>query len=265
MFNFHNHTFRCNHASGQDEDYVLQAIQHGYSTIGFSDHAPYLFPKDHKSGFRIQNDMAEDYVKSVLELKERYSGVIDIKLGFEVEYYPDLIEKELEYLGGFNYDFIILGQHFTDNEYEDYAKYSGSETNSVAVLDKYISQVILGAKSGYFSYVAHPDLINFTGDNELYIKKMTYLIKRLKDINIPLEFNFLGFTSGRNYPNDDFWRIVSQTGNDVIIGLDAHSPEVYSDKENLTFVHEYLSKLGIKPIDSIELINSKKEKQIIHE
>jgi len=46
-------------------------------------------------------------------------------------------------------------------------------------------------------------------------------------------FNFLGYTDKRNYPNNDFWQIVSKVKNDVVIGLDAHNPNVYDDKENL--------------------------------
>ena len=37
--NFHTHTTRCLHASGSDEEYVLKAIELGYKTLGFSDHA----------------------------------------------------------------------------------------------------------------------------------------------------------------------------------------------------------------------------------
>lgn len=171
MFNLHTHTYRCHHASGKDEEYVIKAIENGYSTIGFSDHAPYLFPNGYVSSFRMLPNEAEGYAKSINSLKEKYKGKIDIKLGFELEYYPALFEKEIEFLKTFNYDYLILGQHYVDNEYEDYAIYSDSPTKSPAVLDKYISQVILGAKSGYYTYVAHPDLINFKGDSELYIKK----------------------------------------------------------------------------------------------
>lgn len=253
MFNLHTHTYRCHHASGKDEEYVIKAIENGYSTIGFSDHAPYLFPNGYVSSFRMLPNEAEGYAKSINSLKEKYNGKIDIKLGFELEYYPALFEKEIEFLKTFNYDYLILGQHYVDNEYEDYAIYSDSPTKSPAVLDKYISQVILGAKSGYYTYVAHPDLINFKDDSELYIKKMTYMITELKKIGIPLEFNFLGFTAKRNYPNLDFWKIVSEVGNDVVIGLDAHCPSVYDDKENLQKVKQILKNLNITPLDKIEL------------
>lgn len=43
MFNLHTHTYRCHHAKGTDEEYVIKAIENGYDLIGFSDHAPYLF------------------------------------------------------------------------------------------------------------------------------------------------------------------------------------------------------------------------------
>lgn len=253
MYNFHNHTYRCNHASGSDEDYVLEAIKNGYTTMGFSDHAPYKFPPKHKSGFRISLDKAEDYANSINALKEKYKSMIDIKLGFEVEYYPELIEDELEYLAGFKYDYIILGQHFTDNEYEPHSHYSGSKTDKVTILDKYISQVLLAAKSGKFTYIAHPDLINFNGEKDIYLSKMKYMLERLKEYDIPLEFNFLGFTDKRNYPNMDFWKMVKGIGNPVVIGLDAHKPSTYSDKENLERAKNALDSLGITPLDLKDL------------
>ena len=82
MYNFHTHTFRCHHAEGSDEDYVLQAIKNGYDTIGFSDHAPYLFPNGYVSSFRMLPSDAKDYARSVDALKNKYQGKIDIKLGF---------------------------------------------------------------------------------------------------------------------------------------------------------------------------------------
>jgi histidinol-phosphatase (PHP family) len=63
----------------------------------------------------------------------------------------------------------------------------------------------------------------------------------------------LGFTAKRNYPNLDFWKIVSEVGNDVVIGLDAHNPSVYDDKENLQKAKQILQNLDITPLDKIEL------------
>lgn len=254
MFNLHTHTKRCRHATGNDEDYVQRAIANGYDLIGFSDHAPYIFPNRHKSGFRMKLKQTKNYADSINSLKNKYKSDIEIKFGFELEYYPQLFKKEIEYLKTFDYDYLILGQHFTDNEFENYAKYAASKTDSIAVLDKYISQLLLGVETGVFTYVAHPDLINFTGSREIYLSKMEYMLERLKESDIPIEFNFLGFIDKRHYPNDDFWKIAAEKKNRVVIGLDAHDPIMFDRTAQLEEAKRYLKNLGITPLEKIELI-----------
>jgi tRNA U38,U39,U40 pseudouridine synthase TruA len=39
--NYHTHTMRCKHAVGTDEEYVLEAIKHGYKVLAFTDHSPW--------------------------------------------------------------------------------------------------------------------------------------------------------------------------------------------------------------------------------
>ena len=36
-FNYHSHTKRCEHAIGEDEEYVKAAIANGFQVMGFSD------------------------------------------------------------------------------------------------------------------------------------------------------------------------------------------------------------------------------------
>ncbi|MBQ7739683.1 MAG: histidinol-phosphatase [Eubacterium sp.] len=253
-FNLHTHTFRCHHAKGTDEEYVLKAIENGYKTIGFSDHAPYIFDGKHISNFRIENDLTENYVNSINKLKEKYKDKIDIKLGYEVEYYPQFFEKEMEYLKSFGYDYLILGQHYTGSEVERWARYTGHKTYRKVDIDRYVSQVIEGVKTGEFAYVAHPDIINFAGLKSYYVQKMEYLVKELKKLDIPLEYNFLGFSDKRQYPNDTFWKLVKKHGNRVVVGLDAHYPCVYEETEQLKKLYMKLDKLGLEPIQNVEEI-----------
>lgn len=252
MKNYHTHTKRCRHATGEDREYVEAAIKAGFEEIGFSDHSPMLFSNDHISTFRMYVEEAEDYANSIKQLKEEYKNQISIKLGFELEYYPQLFENTLSFLKQFDYDYLILGQHYTDNEFEDYAHYTGRATSNPIHLDKYINQALAGIKTGEFAYIAHPDLINFTGDKKLYVEKMTYFCEELKALNCPLEFNMLGFSQKRNYPNKTFWDIVAQVKNDVIVGFDAHSPESLTNKSIYNDIIDYLKKLNIQPIDHIE-------------
>lgn len=253
MQNFHTHTFRCHHAKGLDREYVEAAIKAGYTEMGFSDHSPYIFPNEHYSDFRMRPEETEEYIESINRLKEEYRNKITIKTGFEAEYYPELFDKLLDFLSQFDYDYLILGQHFIKNEYDRGSFYCGNKTTSIETLDRYISQTLEGLKTGRFSYFAHPDLIHFTGSKKIYTEKMRYFTEELKKLDIPLECNFLGFWEKRHYPNKDFWKIVAETGNPVIIGLDAHQPEVYLDKKRLDKMKKFLSDLGIKPIENFEL------------
>ena len=60
-YNFHTHTFRCHHASGTPEEYVLRAIDVGIEYMGFSDHFPYRFA----DGYKL---LAEKLVSVVKEI-----------------------------------------------------------------------------------------------------------------------------------------------------------------------------------------------------
>ena len=80
---------------------------------------------------------------------------------------------------------------------------------------------------------------------------MTYFCEKLKELDVPLEFNLLGFSDKRNYPNSLFWEIVSEVGNKVIIGFDAHNPTALENLNTYNNALEYLNKLNITPIDTM--------------
>ncbi|MBR3738042.1 MAG: histidinol-phosphatase [Eubacterium sp.] len=255
MYNLHTHTKRCHHAQGEDEEYVLKAIENGYDILGFSDHAPHLFPNgEYVSTCRMLPEEADEYARSIDKLREKYKNDIEIKLGYEMEWYPKLIEKDIAFLKDIGYDYLILAQHYTDNEYEDFAKYCGHPTDDIEVVDKYINQLLEGAKSGLFTYVCHPDLIKFKKDKNINREKLNFLLDELKKIDIPLEYNFYGYFDKRHYPNPEFWQMAKEKGIKTVIGLDAHNPKVIEDKKRLDKMKKEIATLGIKPLETIELI-----------
>lgn len=253
MNNFHTHTTRCGHAFGKDRDYIEKAIKAGIKVLGFSDHAPMLFPDEkYYSNFRIKLKDVDDYFNSISLLKEEYKNDIEIHIGFEIEYLPKLFNITTSWLEEKGAEYFILGQHFTDNEYESYAHYCNSPTDSVELFNKYISQALAGLSSGKILYIAHPDLFKYTGPDNIYNEKMTYFCNEIKKLDKPLEFNLLGFSQHRNYPDKRFWNIASDIGNKVTIGFDAHSPEVFQNRLLYDEAREYLDKLNITPVE-IEL------------
>ena len=113
--NFHTHTTRCKHAIGTDEDYVKAALDGGFDVLGFADHAPWAFETDYVSHCRMLPTQWEDYKQSVLALKEKYRGQIDIHLGLECEHYDKYFDQLLR-LRDDGCEYFILGCHFLYSE-----------------------------------------------------------------------------------------------------------------------------------------------------
>ena len=221
--NYHSHTYRCHHAAGTQREYIERAIEAGIQVWGFSDHTPYPFNNGYVSNIRMLPEELEGYVKETLALKEEYRNEIEIHLGLEAEYYPRHFEDLIRLCEGYPIEYLILGQHAVGNEYE--GVYSGRATLDEVVLKGYCDQVIEGLETGKFMYVAHPDLINYTGDAAVYNRYMRNLCAQMKAHGIPGEINFLGLAEGRNYPDPRFWKIAGEEGLDVVFGIDAHRPE----------------------------------------
>lgn len=221
--NYHTHTWRCNHAIGDEESFVKAAMERGFSILGFSDHTPYWFPDGYRSGIRMTLEQLRGYCDTVLDLRRKYAGQIQIPLGLELEYYPDCLPNLLPILRDHGIEYLLLGQHFLGNEAGQ--PYAGRETSDVSILEGYCRQSMDAMQTGLFTYFAHPDLICFAGDDKTYRTHMRRLCREAKSCNLPLEINMLGLWSGRHYPNIRFWELAAEEGCSVVIGCDAHAPE----------------------------------------
>lgn len=248
FFNYHTHTKRCNHAVGTEQEYVESAIQKGMTVLGFSDHAPYLFPTtDYYSFFRMQTDELFAYADAVRSLQKQYERDIRILLGFELEYYPEFHKNEMEFLQKVSPDYIILGQHLLNNELDQVIS---SRLSTDEQLAAYVSQVLEGLQTGDFLYLAHPDLPGYGFSEQAVRREYRRLCEGAKALNIPLEINLLGMRSHRQYPDKRFFEIAAKVGNAVIIGSDAHEPENVVDQASESLAKDMVSSLGLKLIET---------------
>lgn len=250
LANYHTHTYRCGHAVGEDREYVETAIERGLKVLGFSDHVPMPFPDGRESNFRVHFAQLDDYVESVLNLRDEYKRDIDIRLGFEAEYYPDLFQAMLARLKSYPVDYLLLAQHFNDSRE---TVYNPSMAQDHTALVRYVDMVIEGMETGVFSYVAHPDLLYFAGRSAAYRQQMTRLCERAKALDIPLEINMLGLRTGRCYPNDRFWPIVKAMGCRAVIGCDAHDPNDVAEPKQLQLAMDFAARFQIVPEERIDL------------
>lgn len=249
--NYHTHTPLSNHAVDTPRDYVESALAAGTKLLGFSDHVPYPFANGHPSGFRIAVADTEKYVAEAAALRAEYADRIRILIGYEAEYYPAEFDAMLANIRRYDCDYLILGQHYTNNEYD--GEYVYRMTDSRDILTRYVNGAIAGMETGLFTYMAHPDLVLYRGDDAFYEAEMTRLCRAAKRCGMPLEINLLGLRARRAYPYDRFWEIAASLGCDAILGRDAHDAAALADADTEAAGRAFAARHGVRLLETVEL------------
>lgn len=251
-YNFHTHTVLCGHATGTQREYIEKAIASGIKRMGFSEHIPFKHDDGYQSYYRCPVEDAQKYIFETKKLKEEYKDKIELHIGFEAEYtdgfFEDMRKKAVEW----GAEYFILGQHFLDNDYPA-PIWSVNETSDEEHLKKYVKRVIQGIETGFFTYVAHPDLINFKGNEKIYEKEMRKICIASKKHNIPLEINFLGIRDNRYYPCDRFFKLAGEEKSPVVFGFDAHDTQSAGDLSSLPKANEIVKKYSLNLQNTVNL------------
>ncbi|MBE5922166.1 MAG: PHP domain-containing protein [Lachnospiraceae bacterium] len=248
--NYHTHTTRCGHAEGTEREYIEAAIEAGLSVLGFADHGPWPFKNGFKSGIRLEMKDVGEYFDTLIPLKEEYKKDIEIKIGFECEYFADLLEEQQAILKDYPLEYMILGHHFVRGE--QHGIYIGAPFTDKSVLKEYVDDAIAGMKTGLYAYLCHPDLPNFKGDPVFYEEQMKRLCCAAKELNIPLEINMYGYNTNRNYPTERFFKWAKEIGNTVIFGVDAHFSHYLKNKVLHQKMFDFSEHLGLNRIDLLD-------------
>ena len=255
--NFHTHTERCRHAVGKDREYILEAIENNLDILGFSDHGPY---PDNRFRLRMNYIDLLEYSDTMNKLKDEFKEKIKLKIGLEIEYIftEDFYCKYL--LEEVKLDYLALGQHvFLTNSGELKDTYFLKSTKDYI---DYAESICKGMKSGYFTFIAHPDLIflnDFPWDDNCE-KACDLIIETAKKQDLILEFNANGLRRGlRNfydgkrypYPHKRFWEKAASKKIKTLINADAHSPNDIWDKK-MDEAYSIANSLGLNLVYNIK-------------
>ena len=238
--NYHTHTVRCGHARGTEEEYVKAAVEGGMEILGFSEHCTYLMHPDATDKPHLTRQQLPEYVRSVREAGEKYGDKIQVHAGMEVEYFPKTFPELASLLRDHGIEYLLLGQHFLDSPT---AQRTRNEIYDPKILEHYCDQIIEGMQTGAFTYVAHPDCILFLGDRTLLKQQLRRICREAKNCDLPLEINLLGIHKNKHYPCKEFFELLAEEGNTVILGADAHQPERFlnheAEKTAQTIINRY--------------------------
>ena len=260
--NWHTHTSRCGHAVGTDEEYVKAAVEAGVKVLGFSDHAAYLEPLPSE---RMNYEQVEDYMESILSLKEKYKDQIEIHLGMEVEYYPDQWEQLSRYRNEMEY--CILGQHqLTFNGKSSY------ELTDREELMQYVQALNDACERSLCDYIAHPDVALWSYPRQDgSLKEAAEMIADISlKYNMPLELNcgsgvreMRQYEDGLRYPypNRIFFETFAEKGCPIVIGMDIHDPELFLTDKYLNRALSVIEGLDCHILENFDIISAAKQRK----
>lgn len=252
--NYHTHTYRCQHATGDVSDYCRAALEKKMTVLGISDHT--ALPDNRWPGIRMDAGDLPAYSQTIDDARESFRELIILKAAeceFADEYaafYQDTL------LGEYQFDYLIGAAHFFPLHGEWIGSYGG--TDSVTSLRAYTDYFVESMESGLFAFMAHPDLF---GNSYLSWDKNTIaaahdIFTAAAALQIPLEINGYGLRKPKidtpegkrcMYPWLPFWELASDYDIRVIVNSDAHRPEDVSS--NIAEAAEIGEKFGLTRVD----------------
>ena len=262
LTNYHSHTTRCLHASGTEEEYILEALRIGYDVLGFADHSPWPYKSDFVATMRMRYDELDDYLQTLRMLREKYRSRIELRIGLECEAFPEFYPwmRNLKKNGAVEY--FILGNHYDTTDENNSGFYFG-RCSEPRHLYRYMETTIAGMDSDLFVYLAHPDLFlhRYRRFDAAAREVSLTLAKEAKRLDLPLEYNLLGLLRHKidcgdgyvGYTSDAFWETAAEIGGRAIIGVDAHSAAQLDCLDLYAQTREKLTKLGFEIVDRLNL------------
>lgn len=231
LADYHIHTRRCGHATGNAAEYVDAARKVGLREIGFADHIPqYFLPPDSRDpGLAMAEEELGSYVAEVLENRAACKDVV-VRLGIEADFAPGQEAALKEILNSHPFDYVLGSVHYLngwgfDNP-EQTGGYSGRDIDDL--YREYFELVRRMVSTGLFDVVAHPDLLKKFGyrprSDILPLYEET--VRGIAAAGVAVEVNTAGLRQPvkEMYPHPDFLGLCCRYGVPVTLGSDAHRP-----------------------------------------
>ena len=229
----HVHSHFSSDSSELPENIIRTAIQKGYSSIYFTDHHDMDFPVHQASpDMDFQLDF-ETYVPAILNLKDKYRGRIDVRLGVEQGICPETAPNLADLNKLYPFDFVIASSHLTSLHNGDpyYPEYYAGKTNVEAYREYFASEAENVLQTNSFDVYGHLDYAvrycpdpQFVYHFEDYRDIFEVLLKRLIERGKGIEINTSGITKiGFPHPHIEALKMYQALGGEIItVGSDAH-------------------------------------------
>jgi len=228
LVSIHNHTIWSDGAPTITE-LVDGARKAGVTELGISDHFA-ITPDRQFSDWSIQAEKLDAYVEEVLRAA-RNTDDLTVRLGLEVDYFPETLDESISLLKPYPFDFLIGSVHFINKFVLDlnagpWEKLSREELNQT--WQTYWRYIAAAARSGYFDFIGHFDLpkkFKFYPDIDLTADALAAL-DAIAAADAALELNTSGWHKPvrEAYPGLYYLKEARRRNIPLLINADSHSP-----------------------------------------
>jgi len=253
---YHLHT---NHSDGRStmEEYILRALELKLEELCFTDH--YEINADIEDSVFEDTDV-DEYVNEFNHMKNKYGHLINLRLGIEIGFRPEVVEQVKELLSNYKFDFVIGACHVIDKQDigwkpKVFLQKFGAENAHKIYLEQTYKMVVLFNEFdvwAHFDYIVRycgNEYLDYPEYSELIDKILLELIKKDKGI----EVNTSGFNYGLDapHPNYEILKRYKELGGKIItIGSDAHRLGHLSNK--FDEIEQKLKEIGFEYITVYE-------------
>lgn len=262
LIDYHTHHARCGHAVGELEEYVKRGIELGLSQLGLSDHMPLLhvdlaayYPE-----MAMPLDELPRYVEEAFQLKEKYRGQIDLRVGLEGDYIEGWERQIEEIVKAYPWDYVIGSVHFLGEwDVSDFRQVHNWEGQNVfAVYERYYDAVAKAARTGFYDIMGHLDVIKRFGhrpDAALEAETVDlelHTLTAVKKAGVAMELNASGLSKpvAEMFPSRRILSAAVEMGIPLTVGSDAHDPLKLG--EHLDQARALLHELGVRELATFE-------------
>ena len=248
-------------------DYVDYALAHNFTALGFSGHAPVPFD----NSFAIPESEYENYCNEVRRLKAAYAGSLDIKLGLEIDFIPQLLDDFGPLIERGRLDYCIGSVHLVANPDDDPTDLWFIDGSNREVYDEGLQRVFGGdirkgvqaffrqscdmiernhpTVIGHFNKIVMHNAGRYFAEHDVWYRSLVCdTIDQIAACGTICEINTRGIYRRRHddfYPSKDIIRYMDSLHIPVLVGSDAHNPD---DLDNFCGAYEYLAEIGYRNV-----------------
>ena len=256
LSDYHVHSEFSGDSTQNIEEIIQRAVYLGLQEIALTDHLEYdIEGMTDRWVLKIDN-----YIKRVLELKEKYKKEIDIKLGVEIGVQTHTKDYLEEVVRSHPFDFVINSSHAInkiDLAFGEIQEGRTKEEVQALYFDNVLKNVDIYDQ---FNVYGHLDFITRYGGAKYrglnYQKNFDVIdaiLKKLIEKGKGIEINTSGYRykEERFYPCADIIKRYYELGGEILtIGSDAHIKEYLI--MDFKRVYDFLESIGKKYITSFE-------------